>query len=125
MTTPSQAIHKFCIDCAGSSHEVTDCGGDKCHNGGADRNGFCLFCRYRMGTGRPSVKTIRKICLWCMGESDQMVKECPGNSTKEGVHCELWPYRLARNPARVGKGGPGKRFVSAQDQAQFALSLAG
>lgn len=123
--TPGEAIRKFCVECVGSALEVHNCGGDKCLNGGCDSKGVCWFFRFRLGKSRPSVKTIRKMCLWCMGESDQMVKECSGDSDKAGVHCELWFYRLGKNPARLGKGGPGKRFVSARNEAQNPLSLAG
>lgn len=124
--TPGEAVRKFCLDCVGSAHEVHTCGGDKCLSGGADKNGFCFFYRYRLGKGRPSVKTIRKVCLWCMGGDVKMVRECPGDSDEEGVRCELWPYRLGRNPARSGIGGGiEKRRVSSQIQAQNRLSHAG
>jgi hypothetical protein len=33
-----------------------------------------------------------------MGGDVLLVRECPGNSDKDGIHCELWPYRLGRNP---------------------------
>jgi hypothetical protein len=120
--TPGEAVRKFCIECVGGpSHiqDVRECGGDKCLNGGCDKSGVCWFYAYRMGKGRPSVKLIRKICLWCLGGSEQIVREC------WSPDCVLHPYRLGRNPARTGKGGMGKRFVSAQIQTQNPLSHTG
>jgi DNA/RNA-binding domain of Phe-tRNA-synthetase-like protein len=72
-----------------------------------------------------------------MGQSDEMVKECPGDSEKAGVHCELWPYRFGRNP-NITEETRRKRRMAAQAQgftrkrekepclsAQNPLSLAG
>jgi len=58
----------------------------------------CPFHPYRFGKGRPSVKTIRKFCLQCMGNSSQMVAEC------ETEDCLCYPYRLGKNPERKGIG---------------------
>jgi hypothetical protein len=97
--TPGEAIRKFCIDCVGGiAQDVPSCGGDKCLNGGCDKKGGCLFYPYRMGRGRPSVKTIRKMCLWCMGDDAGLVRQCPGHRDKEGVYCDLWPFRFGNNP---------------------------
>jgi hypothetical protein len=49
VTTPGQAIHRFCIKCVDSAKEVQNCGGDKCKNGGRNKNGICWFFRYRQG----------------------------------------------------------------------------
>jgi hypothetical protein len=93
VNTPVQAIHKFCTRCVGDNpFIVKDCGGNKCLNGGCDKNGVCWFYKYRLGKGRPSVKTIRKLCLWCQGGSSKFVEECP-----EG-DCPLYSYRMGRNP---------------------------
>jgi hypothetical protein len=62
--TPIQSIRKFCSECAGRIDGVAHCGGDRCRNGGCNKNGVCLFYPHPMGKGRPSVKLIRKICLW-------------------------------------------------------------
>jgi hypothetical protein len=123
--TPGEAVRKFCVECVGSAHEVHTCGGDnKCLNGGADKHGVCWFYPYRMGKGRPSVKLIRKICLWCKGGDHRMIRECPGDSLNEGVHCELWPYRLGINPAMVGKRR-GNPFESRQKSSLNRLSQVG
>ena len=87
--TPGRAIRKICIDCVGSAFEIRDCQGDKLYDGP------CLFFPYRMGKGRPSVRLIRKYCLWCMGGSPKLVKDCPSRK------CPLLPYRMGRNPKRV------------------------
>ena len=93
--TPGIAIRAFCISCCGGvSGEVKTCDGD-----GTDPAYHpCPFHRYRMGRGRPSVKIIRKLCIQCMGESPSLVREC------ETIDCPCYPYRMAKNPARIGKG---------------------
>jgi hypothetical protein len=88
--TPLKAIRAGCLGCAGSPSTVRDCQGD------TQYDGPCLFFRYRLGEGRPSVKLIRKYCLQCMNESPKLVKECQSCLT-----CPLHSYRLARNPKRV------------------------
>ena len=98
--TPLRAIHQFCVECVGGQvYDVKDCGGDHSLNGGCDRNGVCYFYKYRMGKGRPSVKTIRMICLWCQGRIFEGIKDCYARD------CALYPYRFGKNPARKGKGG--------------------
>ena len=98
--TPGEAIRAFCIACVGGSiYETRNCGGDKCLNGGCDENGVCWLYPYRLGKGRPSVKLIRKTCLWCQGDQQTFVKECPT------VSCPLHPYRMGHNPSRAGIGG--------------------
>lgn len=105
--TPLGSIRKFCIDCMGGGpFEVKDCGGDKCKDG-CDEHGVCHFFKYRMGKGRPSVKTIRKVCLWCQGDRADFVKECASND------CALHPYRLGRNPNRAGIGNKNPLFSPA------------
>ena len=92
--TPLKSIRRFCVQCVGGEiAEVRTCGGDHCLNGGSDEKGVCLFFRYRMGRGRPSIKLIRKTCLWCMGNSSDMVKDCGSTG------CALWAYRFGSNPA--------------------------
>lgn len=91
--TPRRAIRKMCVDCAGGASEVEDCRGDTQHDGA------CLFYPYRMGKGHPSVKLIRKHCVWCMGGSEKLVRECPSRA------CTLFAYRMGRNPKRTGQGG--------------------
>ena len=89
--TPSRAIHIKCTDCAGNTFAVKDCQGDKLCDGP------CKCFPYRMGKGRSSVKLIPKYCLWCMGGSAKLVRDCPSSST-----CPLYAYRLGRNPKKVG-----------------------
>jgi hypothetical protein len=87
--TPGNAIRKTCLDCAGSPSAVRDCQGDKLYDGP------CLFVPYRFGKGRPSVKLIRKRCLWCMGGSPKLVKDCKSSGT-----CQLHSYRFGTNPKK-------------------------
>ena len=89
--TPRRAIRKNCIDCVGGASEVRDCQGDKLWN--PDMTVYqCLFYPYHLGKGRPSVRLIRKYCLWCMGGSWKLVKECPSKT------CPFRAYRLGKNP---------------------------
>jgi hypothetical protein len=105
MSTPLEAIHKFCVACVGSPFEVKDCGGDKCLNGECYPNGECWFYKFRLGKGRPSVKLIRQMCLWCQGGSKEFVKDCFEGTGHSGVSaCPLWQYRLGTNPKRAGIG---------------------
>ena len=96
--TPLKAIRKLCVACVGSPSEVEGCRGDKCLGGQGDENGVCYFFPYRMGRGRPSVKTIRKLCLECMGGSYKLVAECIT------VDCPVHIYRFGTNPKRAGMG---------------------
>ncbi len=105
--TPLEAIRKFCVDCVGSAYDVKECGGDHCLNGGCDADGVCWFFPYRLGGGRPSVKLIRQVCLWCMGDSQDFVREC---WTPE---CAIHPYRMGTNPARKGQGDITRLFRKA------------
>lgn len=98
--TPLEAVRAFCTDCiGGNSHDVGNCGGDKCKNGGCDEHGICWFFRYRLGKGRPSVKLMRRMCLFCQGEAEQFVRECSSTT------CPLHPFRMGKNPNRKGMGG--------------------
>lgn len=93
--TPKQAIHQYCIQCVGGiPTHIKDCQGDQLLSGGS-----CPFYPYRLGKGRPSVKTIRKECLKCMGGSPILVDECTNTD------CPLHFYRYGKNPNRAGIGG--------------------
>ena len=93
--TPGSAIRAFCVSCCGGVFgEVKSCDGD----GTDPAFHACPFHRYRMGRGRPSVKTMRKFCLQCMGGTSSFVREC---DTRD---CSCYPYRMGKNPARIGKG---------------------
>jgi hypothetical protein len=84
--TPVQAIHKACVDCVGSPFAVKDCQGD------GQYAGPCLLFPHRLGKGRPSVKLIRKFCLYCMGGDAKLVRECHSRV------CPFLCYRMAKNP---------------------------
>jgi hypothetical protein len=82
--TPRQAIREHCIDCVGGASAVRDCQGEELYDGP------CIFFHCRLGTGRPSVKLIRKFCLYCMGGSWKLVKGCPS------MPCPFLPYRMGK-----------------------------
>ena len=92
-TTPLQAIRAFCLVCMGGKdtpearREVKACS-----------ESTCPFHPYRLGKGRPSVKKIKKVCLFCMGESSRLVSECTSND------CPIHPFRFGKNPNRTGVG---------------------
>ena len=92
--TPGRSIRAFCLECVGTAAEVRRCGGDKCLGGQGDEQGRCCLFSYRLGTGRPSVKLIRRVCLQCMGESSMLVAECASTG------CHLHPYRFGRRPRK-------------------------
>jgi len=88
--TPAEAIQSFCYNCVKDDRvghranlsEVRNCKGYD-----------CPFYTDRLGrNGKASVKTIRKMCLECMGECKKSVKEC------ENFSCALHPYRMGKNP---------------------------
>ena len=65
--------------------------------GQGDENGQCWLYLYRMGRGRPSIKTIRKHCLECMGGSYKLVSQCGERD------CPLHEFRFGTNPNRIRK----------------------
>ena len=84
--TPRQAIRVHCLDCVGGVSDARDCQGDELFDGP------CILFPYRMGTGRPSVKLIRRLCLYCMGGSWELVEDCPSKN------CQFLRYRMGKNP---------------------------
>jgi len=91
--TPGKAVRLYCLECRETFADVRDC---EC----SAKSPFpCPFHGNRMRTGRVSVKTIRKFCLWCMGNSSTLVGDCKSEK------CPLWEYRMGKNPKRTGKGG--------------------
>ncbi len=99
--TPGKAIHRHCVECVDSPFEVAKCGGERMLGQG-DESGACYFFPYRLGKGRPSVKTIRKFCLECMGGDKhgrvqaRMVRDGVESCTSR--KCTLWPFRMGKNP---------------------------
>jgi hypothetical protein len=85
--TPGKAIRKHCLQCVGTASEIRNCGGDKLIGGGS-----CPLYPYRLGKGRPSVKIIRGECLYCMGGSYELVRNC------ENLKCNLFDFRMGTNP---------------------------
>ena len=112
--TPLRAVRIFCGQCVGGYQHVQNCGGNKMLGGQGDKNGVCYFWPYRLGKGRVSVKTIRKFCLECMGNSSRSVEDC---ST---LNCPVWIYRLGKNPRFAGRTPPTAGKIS-----QFKRSASG
>lgn len=104
--TPGSAIRAFCVSCCGGVvGGVRSCDA----NGNDPAFRACPFHPYRMGRGRASVKTIRKLCLQCMGDNRTLVGEC------EITDCPCNTYRMGKNPARTGKG-----YFANQDRTNLA-----
>ncbi len=89
--TPRQAIREHCIDCVAGTCAVRDCHGDQLGDGS------CIFFPYRMGAGRPPVRLIRKFCLYCMGGSLKLVRDCPSTASSFLI------YRMGKNPAMANR----------------------
>jgi hypothetical protein len=97
--TPRQAVREHCIDCVGGASAVRDCQEDELY----DRP--CIFFPYRMGSGRPSAKLIRKFCLYCMGGNQKLVRECPSKA------CPFLAYRMGK----IRSSGGGKVDLNLQN----------
>jgi hypothetical protein len=61
---------------------------------------------------RPLLKVIREYCVRCMGGNVAEVRRCTS------VACELYVYRLARDPFRK-QGGSGRPFAAERQNGQF------
>jgi len=95
--TPLKSIRKFCVQCAGSSREVSKCGGHRIFGDDGNESNRCLFYKFRKGRGRPSVKIIRKHCLACMGGSYDLVRNCTS------FECPVYIFRFGKNPNKILK----------------------
>lgn len=95
--TPGRAIRLFCVECVDGFQFIKECGGGNLLDEQAGKNGTCLFFPYRLGRGRPSVKTIRKFCLECMGDHHSFIPDCPSR------YCPLYPFRMGKIPSLKGK----------------------
>ncbi len=99
--TPGRAIRRHCVECVDSHFEVAKCGGERMLGQG-DESGVCYFFPYRLGKGRPSVKTIRKFCLECMGGDKH--RRVQTRMVRNGIEfcssekCTLWLFRMGKNP---------------------------
>jgi len=91
--TPKKAVVAFCQECICSvlGRDIKECKGDTLHTGS------CPFFKYRLGRGRPSVKTIRQQCKACMNGNLQLINDCANAS------CALHTYRMGKNPSRARK----------------------
>lgn len=87
--SPGEVVRAYCRDCVGSERfndDIRDC-----------TESECAFHPYRNGR-RVSVKVHRRFCLQCANGSHDYVANCPTRS------CPVWPYRMGKNPNRIGKG---------------------
>jgi len=49
---------------------------------------------------RPLLRTIRAFCIKCSGNSEVEARKCTATA------CDLWPYRMGKNPFSGRKGNP-------------------
>jgi hypothetical protein len=68
-----------------------------------------------MGKGKVPVKVLRQFCLECQGNNMTFVREC------ETADCLIHPYRMGKNPARIGKGASRERMLEIS-RRRMALS---
>jgi len=100
--TPGRAIRKYCINCVSGVTEVKDCRGDKCLGGLGGENGVCYLFPYRMGKGRPRLRTIKRFCIECQGGDKE--RKVQKKEILDGVRgclstdCWLYPFRIGKNP---------------------------
>jgi hypothetical protein len=92
-------VRRICVDCVGFASLVKGCMGDKLFDSP------CPFYPYRLSRGRPSVKLIRRYCVWCMGGHEKDVREC------SSATCPAKPYRMGRNPAMAGRKPSGGQLT--------------
>ena len=84
--SPIKAIGKRCMDCAEGCR--TNCPSKDCilynlRKGRRPRN---------IEDKTPTLKVIRKYCLWCMCDNSNEVELCPSKD------CPLHPFRFGKNP---------------------------
>ena len=93
--TPKETVKAYCTQCLGLTQfnavAVQDCQGDQAFAGP------CPFFPYRLGKRTP-VRVFRAFCIDCMGGQPRLVKDCPATT------CEVFPYRMGKNPAKKGQG---------------------
>ena len=122
--TPRETLHAHCHYCVQSrmDEDVRDCTGYIVYATGKP----CPFYQHRLSAGRVSVKVLRRLCLdECMGGSHELVTGC------EDPECILYPYRLGKSPALMGKdrsNGKGvatmkaRRIMAAQESFERQIS---
>ena len=93
--TPLETVKAYCAHCLGmpqhNADEIRDCQGDQSYVGP------CPLFPYRMGRRIP-IRVFRAFCIDCMGGQPGLVKDCPATT------CEVFPYRMGKNPAKQGQG---------------------
>ena len=124
LPTPLKAARKHCLDCCrGSAQEVRLCTARECplylyrHGRRPTAEEIAavahvpLFPEERPisaaefhANGGTALKAIRRRCLDCSGYSQQEVQDCWAKPGERNA-CDLYPYRLGKNPNRAGKGG--------------------
>ena len=108
---PLKAIRKNCLDCSGgASKEVRNCEAMDCRlwayrfgkRPGTAARKYGGKVVETEGTIPGPLRSIRRYCVDCAGESSHYARFCPC----DGVHstrCHVWPYRFGRRPGTVAE----------------------
>lgn len=118
--SPLTAVRRHCLECCnGSANEVALCSARSCslHAMRFDRRPdpaehandptplYPLEAPLTLGEfaaqGMSTLKAIRRRCLDCSGGATTAVRDCAC------AGCDLWPFRLGKNPNRAGLGNSG------------------
>ena len=115
--SPLQAVRRHCLDCCGgSAKEVALCPARKCPLWTMRFNRRPNPAEYAgdptplhpaeipitlgefAAKGMRTLEAVRRRCIDCSGGSPIEPRNC------KFTGCDLWPYRLGKNPNRIGKG---------------------
>jgi hypothetical protein len=114
---PLKAVRRHCLDCCGgSANEVALCPARSCPLWTMRFNKRPVPAEYAddptplhpseisltlgefAAKGMRTLEAVRRRCLDCSGGSPAEVRSC------NFENCDLWPFRLGKNPNRLGKG---------------------
>jgi len=100
--TPIKALRKYCVWCANQPKEADLCPAIGCP--------LHLFRHGRKPRNKPYtvLKAIRLRCLNCSDGSEN-VKRCEFNGKIDDL-CDLYTYRLGKNPVYQGRKGRAENF---------------
>ena len=130
--SPLKAVRAHCLWCCnGLANEVSLCAANACplHPYRMGRNpdkvalledGTAVYPAEKpaarselVADGATGLGMIRRRCMDCSGGSVAEVKAC------QATGCALWPFRLGRNPNRVGYGGSFKQDAIAVEKPRL------
>jgi hypothetical protein len=108
--SPLIAVRRHCVCCwSDSAHEVAPCPAQRCPlwmmRAGRRPDAMPAQARYPAERPMPdnltTLAAIKRRCMDCAGGSAIWAKGCTSHD------CDLWPFRMGKNPNRAGIGNPG------------------